>query len=37
MNDKWTTRVVNCINKFPWKVRKHIYENVGLISRGGGV
>lgn len=34
MTDKWATKVVNYTNKFPWKVRKIIYERIGLISRG---
>lgn len=34
VSDKWVTRIVNYTNKFPWKVRRPIYERIGLISRG---
>ena len=36
MNDKWSTRIVNFSNNLPWKIRRPIYEWIGLISRGGG-
>lgn len=35
MNNKWATRVLNYTNKFPWRVRRCIYESIGLIFRGG--
>lgn len=36
MNDKWVTRIVNFTKNLPWKIRRPIYEQIGLISCGGG-
>lgn len=37
MNDKWATRIVNFTKNLPWKIRRPIYEQIGLISCGGGM